>query len=315
MSKKKNITRDLKLAYPNFLIVGMGRSGSLWVSAMLNAHPDIASFPSLPFYTTSGEKRVGEVHFFNTLASLEPDTEGKFTSPTSNYLTMHGKVFADIVPYQEKVSKEKLYTLLVKRYSEHCNNQRGKKKIVGEQTAEYVFHLNFIDSFYPSIKKICIIRDPKDKIVSWHFRAISTGKKKEKRLTEKFVLAYLQERVIKEYKALLDYNGSVYCMTYEKLREDTPTHIKGAVKYLDMTVSDKIITRMVEEGSFKSMTARDAKTAGRDAGEEESTAQIRKGVVGDWRNYMTEKTAKKVDDAVRELRTKVFRKYSVDGDI
>jgi len=54
---------------PNFLIVGMGRSGSLWTSAMLNAHPDIASFPSMPFHTTSREKRVGEVHFFNTLAT------------------------------------------------------------------------------------------------------------------------------------------------------------------------------------------------------------------------------------------------------
>ena len=310
--QKKNIGRNLKLKRPDFLIIGMGRSGSLWTSAMLNAHPDIASFPSLPFHTTSGEKRVGEVHFFNTLASLEPGTKDKFTRPISGYLTMYGKVFADLVPYQRKVSKEKFYKMLVERYSEHCDNQRGKKKIVGELTSEYLFHRDFIDSFYPGIKKICIIRDPKDKIVSWHFRTISTGKKKETKLTESFVFDYLKKRIIKEYKALLDYKGSVHCMTFEKLHEDTAKTIRDAIEYLNMPVSNKIIDKIIEKGSFKAMTARDTKTNGREIGEEDNMAQIRKGIVGDWRNHMDKDLAKEIDNSTRDLRRKVFKKYSID---
>ena len=310
--KDKYAARNLTLKYPHFLIVGMGRSGSLWTSAMLNAHRDIASFPFLPFYTTSGEKRVGEVHFFNTLASLEPGTEGRFTRPISGYLTMYGGVFADLVPHEKKVSKEKFYAMLAKRYSEHCNSQRGKKKIVGELTSEYLFHLNFVDSFYPNIKKICIIRDPKDKTVSWHFRTIATGKKNEEKLTREFAIDYLNKRIIKEYEALLNYDGSVHCITYEKLREDTPKYIKGAVQYLGMPVSDTIISRMIEEGSFESMTARDTKAKGRKRGEEDSTAQIRKGVIGDWKNHLSADVAQEIDNATRDLRHRVFKKYNVD---
>jgi len=311
-NKNKSVAQNLKPKRPNFLIVGMSRSGSLWISAMLNAHPDIASFPSLPFHTTSGEKRVGEVHFFNTLASLERGTEDKFTRPISGYLTMYGKVFADLVPYQKKVSKEKFYKMLVERYSEHCDNQRGNKKIVGELTSEYIFHLDFIDYFYPKIKKICIIRDPKDKVVSWHFRTISTGKKKETKLTESFALDYLKKRIIKEYETLLDYKGSIHCMTFEKLREYTPKSIIGAIEYLNMPVSDEIIDKIIEEGSFKSMTARDTKSQGRERGEEDNMAQIRKGIIGDWENHMSKDLARKVDNAVVDLRKRVFKKYKVN---
>ena len=154
---------------PDFLIVGHERSGTLWTSATLNGHPDIASFPNLPFVVTAHERRVGEVHFFNTIASLEPDTADRFVRPLSDYLTKYGKVFADLIPLADKIPKAEFYRLMVNRYSDYCDDQRVDKAMVGESSPAYTFHLEFIDSFYPSIKKICCIRDPKDKITSWHF--------------------------------------------------------------------------------------------------------------------------------------------------
>ena len=196
---------------PDFLIIGLERSGTHWVSALLNAHAEIACFPSKPFIKESGEysDELGEVHLFNTLASFEPNTEDKFTRPLENYLTKHQNLFTDLVHYKDEVDKKELYKIFIKRYNEVCESQRQGKKIVGESTQAYVFHLDFIDKFYPAIKKICIIRDPKDRIVSWHFNQIRKGRKVEQSISEEFIIDYCASRIKKEYEALLAYQGEI----------------------------------------------------------------------------------------------------------
>jgi len=302
----------MKYPYPNFLIVGMERSGTLWTSATLNEHPEIASFPSLPFMSSPGETRAGEVHFFNTLASLEPNMEGKFTRPLSDYLIKYGKVFADLVPLSEKLSKEEFYKMMCERYSEHCNKQRGDKRIVGESTPAYVFHLYFIDSLYPGIKKICSIRDPKDKIVSWHFSCLKKGRKTEEEVTEEFALGYLNERIIPEYKALLDYDKSIHCISYEAMNRDPHSVARGLLDYLEVEAGEGIIEGMVQRASFEEMTKRHTRSdSGRKAGEEDRQESLRKGVTGDWKNHLGGDLAQKINSLVGPLRESVFEKYNV----
>ncbi|MBI4114944.1 MAG: sulfotransferase domain-containing protein, partial [Candidatus Omnitrophica bacterium] len=290
---------------------GMERSGTHWVAALLDNHPDIACFPTLPFYNEVGEQRVGEVHFFNTLAGLDHPNEDTFTRPFSDFLTKYNKVFADLVPFENTVSRDELYRMFRARYSEYCDRQRGTKKIVGEATAAYVFHLDFIDSLYPGIKKICILRDPKDKIVSWHFNMLRKGKKEETHISREFALGYLEERIIPENKALFAYNGPIHCLTYEALSADTAARAAGMVHYLGRSVSDTILSHMVEEASFQKQTARDSKGEGRSQGEEDSKSGFRKGVVGDWENYIPQKLARDIDDRVRDVREKVISKFNV----
>ena len=293
--------------YPNFLIVGMERSGSLWTSATLNEHPDIASFPTLPFE----EGRVGEMHFFNTLASLEGENEEKFTRPFSDFSTKYNKVFADLVHFKDEVSKDELYRIFRERYSEFCDRERGGKKIVGEGTPAYVFHLDFIDSLCPEIKKLCIIRDPKDKIVSWHFNMLRKGRKQEMRISREFALDYLNSRIIKEYEALLAYGGEVHCLTYEALSEYTHDVAADMLGYVDMPVSDEIISRMVAEASFKKQTARDGHSVGRERGKENAKSGFRKGIVGDWENHMSQGLADEIDGATEDLRKRIASKFNV----
>lgn len=301
------------MLYPNFLIVGMERSGTLWTSATLNEHPDIASFPNLPFKILTDERRVGEMHFFNTLASLEPKTEGKFTRPLSDYLTKYNKVFADLVPLAEHLPKEEFYKIMVERYSNFCDKQRGDKKIVGESTPAYVFHLDFIDSFYPDIKKICSIRDPKDKITSWHFSLKGRGRKTEEEITEHFALDYLSTRIVKEYEALLTYNKPLHCITYERMSREPHTTVCGLLEYLEMKVTNEIIERMVRGASFEELTRKDSKNAQtRKRGQEDQRQSLRKGIAGDWKNYLSEALAEKIDTIARPLREKVFEKYHVE---
>ncbi len=299
---------------PNFLVVGCQRSGTHWVAGLMNAHPEIACFPADYFDKGFGEYNrdiVGEVHLFNTLASLEPNTEDKHIRPISGYLTKHNLIFADLAKLEGKVSKKELYKMFIERYNEVCENHRQGKKLVGESTPAYVFHLDFIDSFYPGIKKLCIIRDPKDKIVSWHFSKLRKGHKTETVITDEFIKEYCESTIKKEYKSLLDYNGNIYCFTYESLADNQREILKNILTYLDVAINDKIIDHMIEEGSFKKMTAQGNRAGGRENGQEELQSPYRKGVAGDWINHLTEKQAQLIDNIVGGFRKMVFDKYKL----
>src|SRR3989344_7481562 len=105
---------------PDFLGVGLEKSGNHWIAALLSGHPDISLFPIMPFVKESGEfnrANVGELHIFNSLASLEPDTEGRFTRPLSDYADKYNKLFADLVPLIDTVPKEDLYKFFIQRYN------------------------------------------------------------------------------------------------------------------------------------------------------------------------------------------------------
>ncbi|MAG12895.1 hypothetical protein CL630_03755 [bacterium] len=297
---------------PDFLIVGMERSGTHWVAGLLNGHPDIACFPSLPFRPEKGGNKIGEVHFFDTLVSIDGDNPDKYTRPISDWLTKYNRVFADLVGQKDKMSREDFVTMSVKRYSDYCDSQRGEKRIVGEGSPAYIFHLDFIDSLYPSIPKICIIRDPKDKIVSWYFnKMVRKGTDTIPSITKDFAFDYLEKRIMKEYEALLKYAGTVHCITYEELSEDTPKAVKGMVDYLGIKAMDDNISHMIENAAFQKQTARDSGLSGREKGEEDPKSGLRKGIVGDWKNYLSDDLARIIDESVKDLRNRVFEKYRV----
>jgi len=311
----KNILtqKEDKQLRPDFLVVGMERSGTHWVAALLNNHPDIACFPSLPWRGDTGGNQVGEVHFFNTIAGLYPEyKDKKHTRPFEDFSFKYNKIFADIVPLKDTVSLRDLSERLLRRYSDYCDAQRGDKKIVGESTPAYVFFLDLIDALCPGVKKIASIRDPKDKIVSWHYNLIRKDKKPQgSSITEKFAIDYLNERIIPEYEALLRYNGEVYIVTYEYLHKNTKKAAADMVSFLGFSVGDAVLSHMVSSADFEQQTRRDGGNTARKKGEEDVKSGLRKGIVSDWKNNMDEQLAGKIDKGVAGLRKKVFDKYHV----
>lgn len=291
----------------------MERSGTHWVAALLNNHPRIACFPTLPWRVDVGGNKIGEVHFFDTIAALETNSKFLFTRSFEDFLFKYNKVFADLVPLKDKISRDELYKKLTERYSEYCNSQRGNKDIIGEGTPAYIFYLDFIDSFYPNIKKICSIRDPKDKIVSWHFNLVRKNKKKKSDpITEEFTMDYLKKRIIPEYEALLEYDGNVHVVTYEHMHSNTHEVARDFAKYLGFDTTHKELDYMVSEADFNKQILRDAidKTI-RKNGEEDVKSGLRKGIVGDWKNNIDTELAQKIDNKVANFRKKVFDKYHI----
>ncbi len=295
---------------PDFLIVGMQRSGTHWVSALLNAHPEIACFPALPFRSENPEhdmKRIGEVHLFNTLASLEPDADKSLTRPIENFLTQVHGIFADLVPLKDRLPRAEVYGKFLERYEELCERMRGDKTLVGEDTPLYVFHLDFIDRFYPNIKKICILRDPKDVVVSWHFNLIRKGRKSpEEPISDKFVKNYCLGTIKSELRSLLAYEGEVHTLTYEALHQNPEVVVRDLLGYLQIKASDEIIQNMINQASFEHLTKVDSGGRSRQPGEQSIGSHYRKGIVGDWKNYLDPAQAEIVDKLTKDLFEKVL---------
>ncbi|MCK5211114.1 sulfotransferase [Candidatus Parcubacteria bacterium] len=297
-----------KINDPDFFVVGLQKSGSYWVTALLNAHPEIRCFPDL----CGGQTGVCEGRIFDMLASINKDDGRAFKN---SFLNHHNDFYADLVPLLNKINQQELFNKFRDRYREWCDKHSEGKKIVGDKTTEYVFHLDMIDDFYPRVKKICILRDPKDRIVSWNFHQIRKGRKKEEKISNKFVMDYCTNRIKKEYESMLKYNGYIHCLTYEMLKNNPNKVINNLLNYLEVKTNNKLISNMIEAASIDSCRKKDKSISKEDKKEiinnEMRKSHYRKGVVGDWKNYLTDKQVQIVDDILSSLEKKVFIKYKI----
>ena len=182
---------------PDFFIVGLQKSGTYWLTALLDAHPEIRCLPAM----YGGQTGVQEGRFFDMLASIDEDGGEKFRN---SFLNEHNGFYADLVPLLETASREELYSLFRERYRERFRRYSAGKRLIGDKTTEYVFHLEMIDDFFPQVKKICILRDPKDRVVSWHFDQLRKGRKEEKEISDEWLRAYIEGRVKREYEHILE---------------------------------------------------------------------------------------------------------------
>lgn len=89
---------------------------------------------------------------------------------------------------------------------------------------------------------------------------------------------------------------------FEDMKDDLPTTIRKVAKFLEKDVTENEIKMLTEHLSFKSM--KNNKNVNNEAIREvafvpgESGAFIRKGEVGDWKNYFTDEMSQKMDDVI-----------------
>ncbi|MBI5944982.1 MAG: sulfotransferase domain-containing protein [Chloroflexi bacterium] len=81
--------------------------------------------------------------------------------------------------------------------------------------------------------------------------------------------------------------GDALLIRYEELVADELVTFSKILGYCQMEINPMHVRNVVERNSFEKMT-------GRHKGEEDVTAHHRKGIVGDWRNYFTDKIKEEV---------------------
>ncbi len=273
-----------------FVLAGP-RSGTTWLSKALNAHPQI--------HCT--ERRLFGEHadFVDDEGSRAPRlriTLDKYVSAT----LLHQNLPA--------ASGNALIRSFVKEV-QALEVQHSGKRILVDKITPYVGTSDHvarqIREFFPRAAIVYLLRDGRDVATSGVFHWFNkqpdgapVGDFKEKR--KRFFLGidaarplarFFTDDEIEEWAQTwaeplrtmpaMREKHRVMCIRYEDMIEDMSSVLSSLFRFCHANPSQTLIAECIEASSFKTMSQ------GRQRGENSPGSHIRKGVVGDWKNYFT----------------------------
>ncbi len=151
-----------------------------------------------------------------------------------------------------------------------------------------------------NIRVILMIRDPRDQLVSRMFHVRRSAKHawhermKEMSIDEALMLCIEgreglpgMDKMIQLAQTWIDGDAEMLCVRYEELLADPVTHFQQVIHYLGISGNPDLAQVVVRRNRFErlSMGKRFWKKA-RKPGEENANSHFRKGIAGDWRNYL-----------------------------
>ena len=161
-------------------------------------------------------------------------------------------------------------------------------------------------------KYICVIRNPKDLSVSayHHMRKVLPPEVSA-------VLAPTREHHFGLFLQEKQYYGPFYShflgwwahrdaaniliLTYEQMKRDPRTAVTSVASFLEYSLTDEVIDKIVSDTAFDSM--KNNKAANKESWDGVTNPDLkfmRKGVVGDWRNVLSPEESAKVDALVAD---------------
>jgi hypothetical protein len=163
-------------------------------------------------------------------------------------------------------------------------------------------------------KVVYVMRNPKDVAVSfYHFHRSHRLLGFYKGTWDEFFECFISGRVI--YGSLFDHvsgwlphvrqnNGNMLLLSYEQMQEDLPTQIRRTGAFLRTALSPQAVAAIAAHCSFQSMSANPFSNREGDSIMDSSIARfLRKGIVGDWRNYFTKAQEERFDAQWRGMNT------------
>ena len=151
------------------------------------------------------------------------------------------------------------------------------------------------------VKVIYIKRDPKDVLVSYyHFYKMNKSLGRFTGSWDEFFAMYRKRQLCNG--DVFDYNEgwwsqrekeNVFCTSYEQMKSDSCGIIKAIGLFLGVTLSDDVISQIAKETSFEEMSLNpnvNGEHVEKRTGVFDLSISkfIRKGKVGDWKNYFSE---------------------------
>ena len=256
-----------------FFVCGAPKSGTTWLQKALDAHPEIVC--------------AGEGHFADRFAVGLSQLFSEYHK--------HQQVVATNVyeghPYYRPAAKNDFDFLVVSFILNSFSRLKidSGTSILGDKTPANVEHMNSLRRLLPDAKFVTIVRDGRDVLVSQFKHAArvnrATGVIQD---MERFLLENTRiyaERWVRAVKSADEFGvkfpDALHVVRYEDLKSDFAVTFAGVLEFLGAEASGTVVAHCESAASFERLTN------GRQPGQEDPNAFVRKGIVGDWRENLT----------------------------
>lgn len=250
-------------------IVGPSKCGTSWVQTTLDGHPNAVAWAEGAFASWLGPGLRRAAEAFN-------DNHAK-----AGY--RHDfRLSADDVARLTRAA----YDLVLAKYL--AGAKPGEELLaVIDKTPTHAFHVRELASVYPTARFILVTRDPRDAAVSWwHFMHFQ-GKPRYDTI-EACALAYaaMWGDIVATVRGA-GLGERLTEITYESYKADPSSEIRRLLAFIGLPATDDHVNLCLTAGDFS------RQTKGRRPGEEARSFH-RKGVVGDWNNYLSPEIGERV---------------------
>ena len=284
---------------PVFFVTGLGKSGTRWLTKILDAHPEVVCRGEGRFFSAGWRRN-----------DLDPAEDGHALVSSLYHALTHSdllRLWVERSVWTRDGDPDEHMDALMRLATEHflLEGLAGTgKRLVGDKSplfdAEFVREVSAV---FPGAKVIHIIRDGRDRTVSSMHRMwrragqgyahrmtpeeLARGEEGGGMFTEERLRqaarnwSHLVGRTVEEGPVLL---GPGYAeVRYEDLLERPHTEVGRLLGFLGASTDEKTVEHCVSSASFEKLSK------GRQPGEEDPSSFYRKGIAGDWRNHFTER--------------------------
>jgi hypothetical protein len=272
------ISRDLAALLDKqiFFIGGMVKSGTSWVQHLLDLHPEVSC--------------GGESHFPD---SLFPRLKAALEEHNRHILDKAQNAFRHEIGEEPTVyGSDELFHLCVTAILVLLRKEaRGRSvRAVGEKTPGNLEAFATLANLIPRSKYIQVVRDPRDVAISaWHhnWRMNPPEVNKLAPTLPQFVRGFIElwVRLVGagvEFAAL--HPDRYLDVRYDDLLSEPGPALARLCRFLGVDDSAATVARWVEAASFERLSG------WRLRGQDDRGSFLRKGVSGDWANYLDAET-------------------------
>ncbi|KFM74422.1 Sulfotransferase family cytosolic 1B member 1, partial [Stegodyphus mimosarum] len=166
---------------------------------------------------------------------------------------------------------------------------------------------------YPKCKIIYVMRNPKDTAVSYyHHHKISNFLGNSTATWDQFLAYFMSgnvvygswfDHVLPYWEFCKHYPNNVFFISYEELKLDLKSMVYRLCEFLEQSLEDEAIDSIVEHCTFESMKTNNMVNREvvpiPDLFDMSKSKFMRKGIIGDWKNYFTKEQSEAFDQMCR----------------